>query len=49
MFRLIRLVIFCAVAFIAGVLYERANTSAACDAVSGFSVNGLCITSEVKP
>ncbi|WP_338550067.1 hypothetical protein [Roseovarius phycicola] len=44
MFRLIRLVIFTMLAFVAGVFYERSNTSQACDALGGDMAGGLCIT-----
>lgn len=47
MFGLIRLPILCAIAFVGGMIYERGNVRAACDAVDGFSVNGLCIAPEV--
>lgn len=46
MFGLIRLVILCAVAFVAGVLYERNNTRQACDALDGLSTNGLCVVAD---
>ncbi len=43
MFRLIRFVILCMLAFVAGVFYERKNTADACKAVGGEMVAGLCI------
>ena len=42
MFGLVRLVVFAAVAFVAGVLYERHNASEACDAAGGQFARGLC-------
>ncbi|MEL7258860.1 MAG: hypothetical protein AAFN80_13595 [Pseudomonadota bacterium] len=42
MFRLIRLVIFTMLAFVAGVFYERLNTSEACEALGGDMAGGLC-------
>jgi len=44
MFGLVRLVIFAAVAFVAGVLYERNNASEACKAAGGQYARGLCNT-----
>lgn len=46
MFGLIRLVILCAIAFIAGVLYERYNIKQACDALDGVASNGLCVVED---
>jgi len=43
MFGLIRLVILCAVAFVAGVFYERQNVSTTCEAVGGQKSGGLCV------
>ncbi|WP_371227599.1 hypothetical protein [Roseovarius sp. 2305UL8-3] len=48
MFKLIRLPILCAIAFVGGMIYERANVREACTVVGGSSVNGLCIAPEVK-
>ena len=48
MFGLIRLVILCAVAFVAGVLYERHNVNQACDALDGLASNGLCLVKDVQ-
>ena len=45
MFRLIRLVVFTMVAFVAGVLYERNNTRALC-AKTGSWVSGFCYNAE---
>lgn len=42
MFGLIRLVILCAVAFVAGVLYERNGAREACPPI-GIWQNGICI------
>ena len=47
MFRLIRLPIFCGAAFVAGMIYERANIREACQMVEGVSINGLCMVPEV--
>ena len=44
MFRLVRLVVLCMMAFVAGVFYERLNAKEACDAIGGVETNGLCIT-----
>lgn len=46
MFGLVRLVILCAVAFVAGVLYERHNTGETCDTLGGRSANGLCLVKD---
>ncbi len=43
MFGLIRLVILCAAAFVAGVLFERHNVTLACTAQGGQPTDGLCL------
>jgi hypothetical protein len=43
MFRLIRLVILCMIAFVLGVFYERQNVHTACTALGGEMINGLCL------
>lgn len=48
MFGLIRLVILCAVAFVAGVLYERHNVTQVCTARDGLSANGLCVIQDIS-
>ncbi|MEP3945395.1 hypothetical protein [Ascidiaceihabitans sp.] len=42
MFRMIRTIIFVAVAFVAGVLYEQYNDGLDCDAKGGEMIEGLC-------
>ena len=43
MFGLIRLVVFSALTFVAGVFFERHNVSEACTAQGGLSTDGLCL------
>ncbi len=43
MFRLIRLAMFTAIAFVAGLLYERFQASERCAAAGGEQVRGLCM------
>ena len=43
MFRLLRLIIFTAFAFIAGVLYERSNAEEACNAGGGLWIDNICV------
>ncbi|SFR46033.1 hypothetical protein SAMN04488005_2204 [Yoonia tamlensis] len=47
MFRLLRLVIFTAGAFIAGVLTERSNAQANCEAANGNWTQQMCIRSDI--
>ena len=42
MFRLIRLMFFVAIAFIAGILYERFNAPENCTNRGGTYIDGLC-------
>ena len=48
MFGLIRLVVFSALTFVAGVFFERHNVSEACTAQGGLSTDGLCLVNEVR-
>lgn len=47
MFRLLRLIIFTAFAFVAGVLYERSNAKAACEAGGGLWIDDICVGQEL--
>jgi hypothetical protein len=42
LFRPIRLIIFVTIAFAAGILFERNQTSEACAALQGAYSNGIC-------
>ncbi|WP_390912137.1 hypothetical protein [Pseudosulfitobacter sp. SM2401] len=42
MFRLIRTIFLVAIAFVAGILYERFGASDNCDTRGGEFINGLC-------
>jgi hypothetical protein len=43
LFRPMRLVIFCGVAFVAGVFYERSNQQTSCEALGGiWTASDLC-------
>lgn len=42
MFKLIRLIIFVLLAFVAGQFYERSETSERCKALGGDMDSGLC-------
>ena len=42
LFRPIRLIIFVTIAFAAGILFERNQTSEACAALQGAYVEGIC-------
>lgn len=42
MFRLIRLVVFVMLAFLAGILFERDNQKTICDQAGGTWARGLC-------
>lgn len=42
MFRLIRLVVFVMLAFVAGILFERDNQKALCDQTGGDWARGVC-------
>lgn len=45
MFRLVRLVVFCLLAFVAGVFYERANQKDLCASTGGNWVRaGFCVS-----
>jgi len=46
MFGLIRLTVLCAVAFVAGVLYERYNIKQSCDIIEGVTSNGVCLVKD---
>ncbi|MEM8731082.1 MAG: hypothetical protein AAGF79_14315 [Pseudomonadota bacterium] len=46
MFRLLRLAILLAVAFVAGVLFERDRAGSACAEQDGLWQNGLCMALE---
>lgn len=46
MFGLLRLIVLCAVAFVAGILYERYNIKQACGALDGIVSNGLCLVKD---
>jgi len=44
MFRVVRLVVFCLVAFVAGVFYERANQKDLCTSIDGEWLRaGYCV------
>ncbi|MCI5042459.1 MULTISPECIES: hypothetical protein [Donghicola] len=43
MFGLIRLPFLLAVAFVAGMMYERSEKGKLCDEIGGTTRNGLCI------
>lgn len=46
MFRLVRLVVLCMMAFVAGVFYERLNAKEAFDAIGGLDSHGLCVVKD---
>ncbi|WP_165586925.1 hypothetical protein [Pseudaestuariivita atlantica] len=43
MFRLFRLVLFVTLAFVAGIVWERAQESERCAARAGIMEDGLCL------
>lgn len=43
MFRLLRLIIFTCIAFIAGVLFERSAAQDACAARGGLWIDNICV------
>lgn len=47
MFRLLRLAIFTAAAFIAGVLTERSNAQTLCEKEDGHWTKQICIRSDI--
>ena len=46
MFRILRLIVLCIAAFVAGMIYERYNIKRICSALDGQDVNGICIAQE---
>jgi hypothetical protein len=47
MFRLIRLLMFTAIAFVTGLLYERFQQAERCRAAGGQQVGELCMEAEI--
>jgi len=47
MFRLLRLIMFTAFAFIAGVLYERSNAQTACTNGGGLWIDTICVGTDL--
>ncbi len=48
MFRLLRLIIFTACAFIVGVLYERSNAQTTCQNGGGLWIDNICVGAELN-
>lgn len=48
MFGLIRLAVLCLLAFVVGVMVERANQSKVCGTAGGTLREGLCITGDER-
>lgn len=47
MFRLLRLVLFTVLAFVAGVLFERSNVKGLCATADGQWVGNTCVGSDI--